>query len=1103
MTNQHLLATTAFALCTFLMADNAGAMAQETEIADAEAEIAREDAKASLPLEGKTTKLDFTVEEGTWLSLDLTGDDDIVFELLGDIYRVPATGGKAEQITSGLGYDSQPALSPDGSLIAFISDRDGNDNLWVADAAGENARKISNLSRTRIVSPAWSPDGDFILVTELGKEPQLALYHKDGGSGVSLTSKKPGTDESEAIDGLGAVFSPDGRHLYYGAPTNGSFPGAQVHRLDRRTGYVAPMTQLAGGGFRPAVSPDGRLLAYITRDEAVSRLRLRDLETGEDRELLSGIQRDAQEGRRPSRDYFPSYSFTADSESIILNHDGAFARIALDDSEITEIPFSAEVSLDIGPDLNSPYRVDTGPVRARIVHDPALSPDGRRIAASVFGEIYVTPTAGDGAPRKLDTRNMLAFNPVWSPDGRQLAFVTWSDREGGHIWRMPANGSRAPRRLTEHPAYYSDLDWSPDGQTIIAMRGSEWIRHRTFSEFGGLDTPLEFIHLPARGGEITVIRPAEYGERKPHFAEGSDRIYAYSGEELFSMTLDGGDQQTHLKVNVPTGRPSQDEAFAERIVVHPGGEHAVALGNAQVWVVPIPALGATTPQVNVRGPSMPIARLTDIGADFIGWSDDGEEVFWAIGSTVYRMDFDDIPFTGPEEENGESEETDEQDGTKVLEDEPTVRVREIVVEKPRATPEGAILLSGATIITMAGSSTEEMVEGIADADILIVDNRIEAIGEKGSLNSPEDAETIDVSGKFIIPGLVDTHAHWEFRTQDVLEPHNWSLAANLAYGVTSGLDVQTAHKDYFTYSDFVDAGISTGQRAFMTGRGIFSNTDFESYERTRAYLRRYSDHYRTRNIKSYLAGNRKQRQWVVLASEELGLLPTTEGGSDMRLDITHAIDGMWGNEHTLPIVPLRDDVIDLYAKTKTAYTATLLVQYQAISAVNFFFTNEDPHDDEKLARFYPENRIDVLTRRRSTWAREDEYAFKEAAASVAALQRAGGLVGIGGHGELQGLGYHWEMRAHEMGGMTPAEILRAATIDGAAIIGVEQDLGSIERGKLADLVVLNSDPRKTIDHASDIQYVMKNGELYDDETLTRIWPSEKPLAPFWWTEDQQ
>jgi hypothetical protein len=216
------------------------------------------------------------------------------------------------------------------------------------------------------------------------------------------------------------------------------------------------------------------------------------------------------------------------------------------------------------------------------------------------------------------------------------------------------------------------------------------------------------------------------------------------------------------------------------------------------------------------------------------------------------------------------------------------------------------------------------------------------------------------------------------------------------------------------------------------------------------------------------------------------------------MNITHAIDGMHGNEHTLPDAPFYKDVVEVFAKTKTAYTPTLVVQYNAPTLVDYFFTRTDVHDDPKLKRFYPKNRLDEMTLRRSAWLHESEFDFKQAAAQVAKIQRAGGLVGVGGHGELQGLAYHWEMWSFAMGGMTPVEVLRAATIDGARIIGVEQDLGSIEVGKLADMVVLNSNPLDDIRNTVDIDRVLINGRLYNGDTMNQEWPDRVPLPDFWW-----
>lgn len=1064
-----------------------------------------DDKQQGLPLEGKTETLAFATDEGSWLSLDVTPDGDtIVFDLLGDLYTLPISGGKATRISSGLGFDSQPVVSPDGEWIAFVSDRSGSNNLWIARPDGSDARKLSDDKQWGAISPAWMPDSKSIVVTRRAVKNEFTVFHVDGGRGVKLH----GVTEDDEAWGIGAEVSPDGKYLYFaqGVKSNGpveNYPATQVSRYEFATGEVVQITRGEGGGVRPALSPDGRLLVYGTRDGTRTGLRIRNLQTGADRWLTYPVQRDAQENYRPpSRDLLPAYSFTPDGTAIVFNAEGKIWRVEISSGEKTEIPFSADVELDIGPDLTAPYRVPQGPLTATLIHDPVPSPDGSRLVASVLTKLYVMDARDGAEPRRLTSGDAWEFKPVWSPDGRWIAYVTWSMNEGGQIWRTRSSGRGRPQQLTDIPAFYTDLVYAPDGETLFALRGNEYMRHQTFSEFTGLGIPLDLVSLPGDGGEQNVITAAR-GARNPHFGAEADRVYLFDETGLFSVQRDGTGRREELTVTGPRGnRLDEEPPKAEMVRISPDGKFALAFLAKQVWLMPFVQSGGKVPTVDLRKSVLPVAQLTDIGADFFGWSSDGNSVYWAIGNTFYRRPLDSIEFPRKEDkgedENKDTNDEDDEEPFVAKDEHESVQKYSFEVVVPRDAPSGSMLLRGANLITMSGATTDEMNSFLENHDILITNNRIAAIGASGSLPSLEDMETIDVSGKYIVPGFIDTHAHWEFRTGDVLEPHNWTLVANLAYGVTSGLDVQTSYKEYLAYRDFVETGQSIGQRAFMTARGIFGDNDFQSYDATLSYLRRYKEHYKTPNIKSYMVGNRKQRQWVVLASQELGLMPTTEGAADQKMNITHAIDGMHGNEHTLPDSPIFKDVVELYARTRTAYTPTLIVQYNAESMREYFFTRTDIHDDPKLRRFYPRNRLDELTERRPGWQRDEQFQFRQAAAQAAKIQRAGGLVGVGGHAELQGLGYHWEMWAFEMGGMTPVEVLRAATIDGARIIGIDQDLGSLEVGKLADMVILDANPLENIRNTEAIDRVLKNGRLYDGDTLDQVWPDPTPLAPFWW-----
>jgi Tol biopolymer transport system component/imidazolonepropionase-like amidohydrolase len=1051
-----------------------------------------------LPLKG-TDKITFTTDEGTWMSLDLSPDGKtIVFDLLGDLYTLSASGGEAKRIIGGLSFESQPKFSPDGTKIVFLSDQSGAENVWLCDPDGSNPKALTKGRNQMFCSPTWTPDGQYVVVSKSAEAIgtyHLYLYHKDGGTGVSVGPAPPpppapgveGPPRPPPVNKLGAVVSPDGRFIYYGVRTgsfayNARFPMWQIARFDRESSETATITNSQGSAMRPLISPDGKKLVYATRHETHTALRVRDLETGVERWLINDVTRDDQESRA-TRDTFPGYSFTADGKALIVLINGKINRVDFETGKASVIPFTANVEAEIAPRVYFQNRVDDGAtLRARLIRWPVVSPDGKRVVFSSLNRLWVMDLPS-GKPQRLTNVSIGEFMPAWSPDGRYIAYVTWS-QDGGHIFRVTAGGGQ-PEQLTRRPAFYSYPIYSPDNSKIVFITGPSDdhrfsdLRERHHSAFPDMydvqneqneitgvfsRVGLDLRHIPAAGGETTLIAPTQ-GARYPHFTNDPNRIYLTGFQGLQSIRMDGLDRRTHLKV---TGSaPGPNPPNADEIKLSPDGTRAFVELQNRHYLVTVPKAGKETVNVSITGPgpsSVPVKKMSLEGGDYLSWSADGRSVSWAWGARFFRQDIG-------------SEKPDSAD---------------IVVEAPRSRPKGSVVLSGARIVTMKG---DEIIER---GDIVVTDNRIVALGPKGKVQIPAGARVVDVSGKTIIPGIVDVHAHM-WAPRDVHQNQVWQYLANLAYGVTTTRDPQSSTNDVFAYTDLVDAGEILGPRVYSTGPGVFSGSGLDDKEATRNFIKRYKEAYHTATLKQYVAGDRIVRQWVAMACKEFGITSTTEGALDMKLDLTQMADGFSGNEHSLPLQPLYKDVVTYVAKTGTFYTPTILVAYGAPWTENYFFENTDVHGDQKLRRFIPHELLDTMVKRRGQWFMPEEYGHKSIARSAADIVRAGGRVCLGGHGQLQGLGCHWELWSLQSGGLTPHEALRCATIFGAEAIGLQQDVGSLEGGKLADLIVLDKNPLVDIRNTNTIAFVMKNGELFVGDTLEQVWPVQKKLdKQYWW-----
>jgi Tol biopolymer transport system component len=1081
--------------------------------------------KKDLPLEvGRHIK--FNTREGSWISVDISPDGStIVFDLLGDLYTMPAAGGKATRISSGLAFDSHPRYSPDGKKIVFISDRSGAENVWIAKLEPDTIKfeAISEGKNNSYQSADFSPDSKYIVASKGGAllgVPKLWLFHVDGGSGTGLIE---GPTNLKTVE---PAFSPDGRFIYYSRRFgswnyNAQFPQYQIAIYDRETGESETITSRYGSGFRPTPSPDGKWLAYGTRHDDKTGLIIRNLATGDEKWLAYPVQRDDQESIA-TMDVLPGMSFTNDNQFLICSYGGKLFKIPVNGGSAVIIPMDIDVDLELGPELDFKYPIsDDAEFIARQIRDPAVSPDGKKAAFTVLDKIYVMDYP-DGKPVKLTNSNDVEAMPAWSPDSKWIAYVTWSN-EGGHIYKVTVSGKPSPVRLTQTAALYSTPAWAENNR-IVYVRGAAQIYKESVDPFNS-GTSVDLGWVSANGGPERFITKTR-GRLTPHFVKGQDRIYLYqggtNGKGLVSIRWDGTDEKAHLKVTGITTFGAQNPSTADLIMMAPEGDQAMAQVNNDVYVVTVPYVGGETPKVSVSDPDkaqFPSRKVTDIGGEFPTWGSDGKKVYFSLGNAFFKYDitaakvYEDSVELAEEQKKLEEEkkeaEKESKDEEKIDEDKKEekkddekkeegykpgeIRIR---VSIPRDIPREQILLTGARLITMKG---DEIIER---GDIWIENNRIKEIGSSGSIEVPSSVPRMDMTGKTIIPGFVDTHSHmwpeWGIHKNQI-----WIYAANLAYGVTTTRDPQTATTDVLTYSDHVTAGNMMGPRIFSTGPGVgFWANNIQDLDHAKKVLRIYSDYYDTKTIKMYLVGNRQQRQWVIMAAKELGLKPTTEGALDLKLDFTQIIDGYPGHEHSFPIYPLYNDVVQFVTQSRTTYTPTLLVSYGGPWAENYYYATETVHDDPKLSYFTPHSELDSKSRRRGSWFMKEDHVFEDHAKFVKDLVEAGGLAGVGSHGQLQGLGYHWEIWSMQSGGTSNHNMLKVATILGATGIGLNGDIGSLEMGKLADLIVLDKNPLEDIRNTNSILFVMKNGRLYEGNTLNEVYPLKKDAGKFWWKQPE-
>ena len=1044
---------------------------------------------------GPVTKLSFETNEGTWMNVDVSPDGKrVVFDLLGDIYVMPIEGSgtaPATRIAGGAAFDMQPRFSPDGTRIAFVSDRDGLWNIWTMDAEGKNARQISRDRRWFVNSPTWSPDGEYIyarrhFVAErsLGAG-EIWMYHSSGPSDGLQVTEKTGFQK----DNGEPEISPDGRYLYYSKDVTPGLtfeynkdPNGTIYAVMRRdllTGRERRAVSVQGGSVTPAISPDGKTLAYIRRQRIQSFLYLRDLETGRDRQLFGNVDKDLQEAWAV-HGLYPQYSWTPDGKSLVIWGEGKLWRVDAASGKGQQIPFTVRVEQTMAEAVRSPQNVHTDEFPVRMLRDVRVAPDGTSVVYSALGHLYIRQLP-DGQPRRLTKDDHLEFFPTFSRDGQWIVYTTWSDEEMGRIRVIKPDGSSG-RVVVAQAGHYVEPSFSPDAQKIV-FRGAGG--DLTRGVFSAQDAGIHVV--ATSGGEPILVREG-----------GFEPEFDHTGTRIYFRDVRGGNY-TLSSVGVPateTEVPGRDEIEHVRgpnvtqFAISPNGEWIAFEERFKTFIAPFPRTGRPI-EIGQSTQAYPVQRVSRDAGFYLTWSGDSRRLYWTLGPELFTRE---LARTFAFVEGGQPKA-----------DEPEAKGVNIGFTAQSDKPTGTVALVGARAITMAGVARGGSITGmpgvIENATVIVEGNRITAVGPSSSVRVPAGATRIDLKGKTIMPGIIDVHGHVGGESSGLLAQSSWPLAANIAFGVTTSHDPSNDTETVFTNAELIRVGAKLGPRLFSTGTILYgAETPFkavvETYEDALSHVRRQKA-VGAVSVKSYNQQRRDARQMLVKAARELKMLNVPEGGSLLYMNQTHVLDGHTGVEHSLPVPRIYKDTIELFARSKVGYTPTAIVGYGGLSGEYYWYQTTNVWENEQLLRFVPREVVDPRSRRR-TMAPMDDFNHILIAKGAKQIVDAGGMVQVGAHGQLQGLGAHWELWMLQQGGMSNMEALRAATLDGARYLGFEADLGSIEKGKLADIIVLDRNPLENIRNSESISMVMLNGRLMDAKTLNEVGEKGRQRRPFWW-----
>tara|TARA_B100000965_G_scaffold85242_4_gene68899 strand:- start:11368 stop:14739 length:3372 start_codon:yes stop_codon:yes gene_type:complete len=1038
----------------------------------------------------KLNEVAISTNETTWSSLDVSPNGKfMIFDMLGDLYKVDIKGGNATPLIQDFAWNIHPAISPDGKQVAFVSDRDGLSNVWVMDIDGTHLKQITREKKDIIHAPKWSPDGEYLVVTKgiMSSRSipagEIWMYHKSGGDGLQIKARNSGKRDQQNI--ADPAFSHDGRYIYF---TENTVPGSRfeynrdplegifaITRYDRESGDERRYISGTGGAVVPTPSPDGKYVAFVRRVKDKTALFLKDIKTGTETPLTFALERDMQEGFG-SEGYFTYFDWTPDASAIVYWSRGKFHIINVDSKETETLNVHIDTTVKFADALRFPVDVAPDNVEVKMTRWSQMSPNGKSILFQALGKLYVRDVKSGKVKRLTKQNDHDEYYPRYSNDGKSIVYTTWNDQDLGTVRVVSARGGKG-KVISVQPGHYIEPSFSTDGKKVV---------FRKFTGGSLLDPKYSVdpgIYV-ANLKNDTVEKVADSGYNA-HFAGDNERIFftesaggkAYYETQLSSVNLKGNDKRTHLygADKVSEYKLSHDKKWVAFVY------------QFKTYVTPFVENGKTI-TVGPNMTSLPVTQLSSRAGEYLTWSADNSTVSWFNGPTLFTRSLDEaFAFV---------------DGAPETLPDPVAEGIDLSFTTKADKPTGYTALMGGKIVTMRDAdSTQEVIE---DGVVLIKDNRIAAVGKRGEVDIPDNTLQIDTQGKTIIPGLIDAHAHGSQGRNEIIPQQNWKQYSNVSFGVTTIHDPSNDTTEIMAAAELQRTGHIVAPRIYSTGtilygaEGLGYKAIINNYEDAYFHVERLKEAGAI-SVKSYNQPRRDQRQQVLWAAKNQEMMVVPEGGGKLQQNLTMLVDGHTGLEHSLPIEKGYSDVTQLWKATKFGYTPTFVVSYGGMMGEEYWYDKTEVWKNPRLLRYTPSTVLDKRAIRRPT-APESQYNHQNVARYAKTLRDNGVSVHIGAHGQREGLAAHWELWIMQQGGFTPWEALRGGTIDGAKHLGMSKDIGSIETGKLADLVVIDGDVLSDIRKSEFVEYTVLNGRVYESATMNEV-GSKKKRKPFFFEQD--